>query len=101
MRIVSQLQEKEREYNIPLSFAFVDYEKAFNSMEFTPFFRALENHGVDPAYLTLMRDLYNGAALTLKLHRDSNKVKVKRRASRGDNIPPKLFTACLQDAIIN
>ena len=32
IHIVNQLKEKCREYNIPLCIAFVDYEKAFNSM---------------------------------------------------------------------
>ena len=64
-------------------------------------FTALANQGVDPAYITILRDLYNGATSTLKLHKDSNKISLERGARQGDNISPKLFTACLQDAIIN
>ena len=60
IHVVSQLQEKVKEYKIPLCFAFVDYEKAFDSIEFTPLFTALANQGVDPAYITILRDLYNG-----------------------------------------
>ena len=62
---VSQLQEKANEYDIPLCLAFADYEKAFDSIEFAPLFTALENQGVDPAYIGLIRDLYNGATATL------------------------------------
>ena len=101
IHVVSQLQEKANEYNIPLCFAFVDYEKASDSIEFTPLFKALKNQGVDPAYINLICDLYNGATSTLKLHRDSDRIKLERGARQGDNISPKLFTACLQDAIIN
>lgn len=70
IHVVSQLQEKANEYKIPLSFAFVDYEKAFDSIEFTPLFMALENQGVNQAYITILRDLYNGATSVRKLHRD-------------------------------
>ena len=70
-------------------------------MEFTPLFTALANQGVDPAYITILRDLYNGATSTLKLHKDSNKISLEKGARQGDNISPKLFTAFLQDAIIN
>ena len=101
IHVVSQLQEKANEYKIPLCFAFVDYEKAFDSIEFTPLFTALANQGVDPAYITILKDLYNGATSTLKLHKDSNKINLERGARQGDNISPKLFTACLHDAIIN
>ena len=101
IQVISQLQEKADEYKIPLCFAFVDYEKAFDSIEFNPLFETLENQEVEAAYITLLRDLYNGATSTLKLHRDSDKIKLQRRVRQGDNISPKLFTACLQDAIIN
>ena len=101
IQVISQLQEKADEYKIPLCFAFVDYEKAFDSIEFNPLFESLENQGVEAAYITLLRDLYNGATSTLKLHRDSDKIKLQRGVRQGDNISPKLFTACLQDAIIN
>ena len=65
--VISQLQEKADEYKIPLCFAFVDYEKAFDSIELNPLFESLENHGVEVAYIALLRDLYNGATSTLKL----------------------------------
>ena len=59
------------------------------------------NQGVEAAYITLLRDLYNGATSTLKLHRDSDKISLQTGVRQGDNISSKLFTACLQDAIIN
>ena len=44
---------------IPLCFAFVDYEKAFNSIEFEPLFEGLKNQDVDEAYLNILRNLYS------------------------------------------
>ena len=78
----------------------MDHQKAFDSIEFTALFKALENQRVDQAYITILRDLCNGATSVLKLHRDSDKIKLERGARQGDNISPKIFTACLQDAII-
>ena len=98
IQVISQLQEKADEYKIPLCFAFVDYEKAFDSIEFNPLFESLENQGAEAAYITLLLYLYNA---TLKLHRDSDKIELQRGVRQGDNISPKLFTAWLQDAIIN
>ena len=51
IQVVNQLQEEVSEYKIPLCFAFVDYEKAFDSIEFTALFKALENQGVDQVTL--------------------------------------------------
>ena len=85
--------------------SFVNYEKEFDSIDFNPLFESLENQGVEAAYIILLQDLYNGATSTLKLHsrlhRDSDKISLQRGVRQGDNISPKLFTACLQDAIIN
>ena len=54
IQVISQLQEKADEYKIPLCFAFVDYEKAVDSIEFSPLFESLENQGVEAAYITLL-----------------------------------------------
>ena len=95
------LQEKTNECNIPLCFAFVDYEKAFDSIEFKPLFEGLMNQGVDEAYLKTLRNLYIEAISVLRLHKDSEKLKLGRGARQGDNISSKLFASCLQHAIIN
>ena len=101
LQVVNQLQEKANEYNMPLCFAFVDYEKAFDSIEFEPLFEGLKNEGVDEAYVNILRNLYSEATSVLRLHKDSEKFKLGRGARQGDNISPKLFTSCLQHAIIN
>ena len=62
IQVISQLQEKADEYKIPLCFAFVDYDKQFDSIELNPLFDSLENQGVEAAYITLLRDLYNSAS---------------------------------------
>ena len=100
LHFVNQLQEKVHEYSIPLYFAFMDYEKAFNSIKFKPIFHALENHGVDKAYLNIIKHLYCEAASVIHLHTDSKKYMLQRGVRQGDNTSPRLFTSCLQDAII-
>ena len=47
IEVISQLQEKAEEYKIPHCFAFVDYEKAYDSIEFNPLFESLENQCVE------------------------------------------------------
>ena len=51
-----------------------------------PSLDALENQEAEAAHLTHLRDRYNGAASTLKHHRDSDKIKQQRDARQGDNI---------------
>ena len=56
---------------MPLCFAFVDYEKAFDSIEFESLFEGLKNQGIDEACLNILRNLYNEATSVLRLHKDS------------------------------
>ena len=51
--------------------------------------------------MNILRNLYSEATSVLRLHKDSEKFKLGRGARQGDNISPKLFTSCLQHAIIN
>ena len=76
LQVVNQLQEKANEYNMPLGFALVDYEKAFDSIEFEPLFEWLKNQGVDQSYLNILRNLYSEATSVLRLHKDSEKFKL-------------------------
>ena len=89
---VNKLWEKANEYNLPLCFAFVDYEKAFGSIEFEPLFEGLKNQGIDEAYLKILWSLYSKATSFLQLHKDSENFKLGRGTRHGDNISPKLFT---------
>ena len=45
LQVINQLQEKANEYNMPLCFAFIDYEKAFDSIEFEPLFERAKEPG--------------------------------------------------------
>ncbi|XP_037779169.1 uncharacterized protein LOC119575595 [Penaeus monodon] len=67
--VVSRFQEKAKEYKIPLCFAFINYEKAFDSVEFTCTLCSTRVQGVDVAFITLLQDLYHGATPSVKLHR--------------------------------
>ena len=68
LQVVKKLQEKANEYNIPLCFAFVNYEKAFNSIEFERLFEGLKNKNVDEAYLNILQNLYSEATSVIRLH---------------------------------
>ena len=46
LQTITQLQEKAREYKVAVCLAFVDYEKAFDSIEHQPFFSALTSNGI-------------------------------------------------------
>ena len=49
---------KCREYNIPLSVAFVDYEKAFDSVQTQAILTPLQEQGIEDVYIEILRKTY-------------------------------------------
>ena len=54
---INQLKEKCREYNIPLCVAFVDYEKAFDSVQTQAILTSLQEQGIEDVYIEILKDI--------------------------------------------
>lgn len=90
--------EKVTEYNIPLWVAFIDYKKAFDTVEIWAVLQALKNARIDSRYNKLIEQIYKKATLQIRLHENTEKISIKRGVRQGDNMSPKLFTLVLEDA---
>ncbi|CAG9840233.1 unnamed protein product [Diabrotica balteata] len=73
LHTIKILIEKCIEYNIPLVLAFVDYEKAFDSVEFETVVEALNKGRIDYRYTTLIKNIYENAKSSIRLHEDTEK----------------------------
>ena len=96
MHAINQLKEKCREYNIPLCVAFVDYEKAFDSVQTQAILTSLQEQGIEDVYIEILKDIYTDSSVTVHLHKESEKIRIKRGVRQGDTISPKLYTATLE-----
>ena len=67
--IFNQLTEKCNEFKRPLCIGYIDYEKAFNSIEHEAILKALRTTGINETYITILEDIYTGA--TTRVHRDN------------------------------
>ena len=93
IHVVNQLKEKCREYNIQLYIAFVNYEKAFDSVQAQAVLISLQEQGIEDVYIELLKEIYTNSSMTVHLHKESNKINIRRGVRQGDTISPKLFTA--------
>lgn len=93
---INQLKEKCQEFNIPLCVAFVDYEKAFDSVETYAVLKALQDQGINNAYIKILKDIYSDCYNTVRMHKASNKIMIRKGVRQGDTGSPKFFTACLE-----
>lgn len=97
LQSINQILERCREYHIPLCLVFVDYEKAFDSIEINAVINALAHQGIETTYLKMLLNINNGCTTKFRLFYNDILVPVKRGVRQGDTISPKLFTAALED----
>lgn len=100
IQAVRTLIEKCTEYNIPLHMAFVDYQKAFDSIETWAILNAMNNARIDYRYSNIIRYIYEHATMHVKIEEEwvTAKVQVQRGVRQGDTISPKLFTLAMENA---
>ena len=81
---------------MPLAVAFVDFKKAFDSVEIPKVIEAIEKQGVDPVYVKVLQHIYQHNSSFIRLHKDSDPFRLEKGVRQGDTSSPKLFTACLE-----
>ena len=77
---------------------FIDYEKAFDSIEHFSIFEALRKINVNETYVKILENIYKRA--TARVHLDnhvSEPFTIERGVRQGDPTSPKLFTAVIEE----
>ncbi|GFO45798.1 retrovirus-related pol polyprotein from type-1 retrotransposable element r2 [Plakobranchus ocellatus] len=57
LQALNQLIEKCNEYNLPLCLGFIDYEKAFDSVEYETIVQALRKVNINENYVTMIESI--------------------------------------------
>ncbi|KAK6732101.1 hypothetical protein RB195_016466 [Necator americanus] len=80
----------------PAPCPFVDYEKAFDSVETNAILSALVDEGVDASYVMTLANCYDRCTTRIQLFHRPLTIPIGKEVRQGDTISPKLFTAALQ-----
>ena len=62
--------------------AFVDYEKAFDSVQTQAILTSLQEQGIEDEYIEIMKDIY-GQLSDSTSHKESDKISIKRGVRQG------------------
>ena len=63
--------------------AFVDYEKAFDSVQTQTILTSLQEQGIEEVYIEILKDIYTDSSVTVQLHKESEKIRIKRGVRQG------------------
>ena len=86
IQVLQQVIERCNEYELPLCLAFVDYEKAFDSIKLSSLFDAIEKQGIEPSYINLLRSIYTNATATISINDTPITIKLEKGVRQGDTI---------------
>jgi len=97
LHTINQLIEKANEYQLDLCIGFIDYEKAFDSVEHKELFKALRKTGINEGYICILEDIYTNAISKIHLDKDvSQIITIDRGVRQGDTLSPKVFTTTME-----
>uniref|UniRef100_A0A8R1EVZ9 Reverse transcriptase domain-containing protein n=1 Tax=Caenorhabditis japonica TaxID=281687 RepID=A0A8R1EVZ9_CAEJA len=94
--IWARILEVGREYQQPLTLVFIDFHKAFDSVEPQAIWESLKSQGVQPAYIALLQQCYTNCTTTITPFHKKTEIPITRGVRQGDPISPNLFSACLE-----
>ena len=85
--------------NTPLRIGFIDYEKAFESVEYFAIFEALRKTNKNETYINILQNIHSQA--TARIHLDklvSDEFLFNRGVRQGEPLSSlKLFTAVMEE----
>ena len=94
--VCRQLLEKSREQRVPISIAFIDLQKAFDTVNREALLKVVERFGCPPVFVSMLRALHAGTVATVAAGSDcSEPFAVTVGVKQGCVLAPVLFNVYL------
>lgn len=80
---INQLIEKSNEYNLGLHILFIDYEKAFDSVNLKYLWKALKRQGIQAKFIRILQEMYDKSKVYIKLDKVGPTFDIIRGVKQG------------------
>ena len=72
------LEQRCREWGVPLYISTTDFTKAFDSIKHSSIWNSLKHYGIKPAYIKLLQKLYKQQEGTVLTDKESEGFPIKK-----------------------
>ena len=94
--------EKAREFQKNIYFYFIDYTKAFDSVDHNKLWKILKEMGIPDHLTCLLRNLYAGQEATVRTgHGTTHWFQIRKGVHQGCRLSPCLFNLCAEYVMRN
>ena len=84
---INLLKENCQEWNTPLCLTFIDYEKAFDSVETDDILKSLIQQGIETKYVKLLKFIYTNCKATTSVNNHLTQIGINKSVRQGTPSP--------------
>lgn len=100
LQTINQIIEKCQEYNINLYLGFIDYSKAFDSIETKHIWPSLERAKIHSKIIQIFKTIYSKSKAKITLDKTSRTFNIEKGVRQGCPSSPNLFNCVLQSIFL-
>lgn len=98
---LNQLIEKANEFQLELHLAFIDYKKAFDSLDHEFMIQALTQQGVPAQIVRIIQEMYMNLKAKIRTDILGPFFNIKKGVKQGDPLSPLIFSCALEQVFRN
>lgn len=96
---IEMIIDKYIEFQKPLYIGFIDYRKAFDTLEHQAIWESLRSQNIEASYIKVLQCIYKNSSSRIRLETTGPAIPIKRGVRQGDPISPTIFISVLERVI--